>query len=146
MLLQRTKVQRKHILFELAEADVCQHIQRLSRFFRFLTAIGCRIAINQAGLTVVSASYIKQCDIELIKLHPSLIRNIERRTENQLFVQSLLESCNGTSTRIFAAGVRTKAEWLTLIETGVSGGQGDFFAASELLSTNVKKYSQRYRV
>ncbi|WP_428944378.1 RNase E specificity factor CsrD [Pantoea sp. FN060301] len=145
-LLQCTKLQRKHILFELAEADVCQHINRLSSAFRLMKGFGCRIAIIEAGLTVVSAAYIKQFDVELIKLHPGLVRHIDRRTENQLFVQSLIEGCKNTATRVFAAGVRTRAEWQTLTELGVKGGQGDFFAPSEPLSSNVKKYSQRYRV
>ncbi|MEH0888837.1 EAL domain-containing protein, partial [Escherichia coli] len=33
-----------------------------------------------------------------------------------------------------------------LIQRGVTGGQGDFFASSQPLDTNVKKYSQRYSV
>ncbi|MFC0141025.1 RNase E specificity factor CsrD [Erwinia mallotivora] len=146
MLLQYTKSQRNCILFELAEADVCQHINRLGSAFRLLKGFGCRIAISQAGLTVVSTGYITQYEVELIKLHPGLVRNIERRTENQLFVQSLLESCKGTTTRVFAAGVKTGAQWQTLAELGVEGGQGDYFAPSELLNSDVKKFSQRYRV
>ncbi|WP_158782023.1 RNase E specificity factor CsrD [Pantoea sp. BAV 3049] len=146
MLLQYTKSQRNRILFELAEADVCQHINRLAAAFRLLKGFGCRIAINQAGLTVVSTGYIKLFDVELIKLHPGLVRNIDRRTENQLFVQSLLESCNRTPTRVFAAGVKTRDEWQTLAGLGVQGGQGDFFAPSQPLNSDVKKYSQRYRV
>lgn len=146
MLLQYTKPQRNCILFELAEADVCQHSTRLSTAFRLLKGFGCRIAISQAGLTVVSTSYIKQFDVELIKLHPGLVRNIEQRTENQLFVQSLLESCKPTATRVFAAGVKRDAEWQTLVELGVQGGQGEYFAPPELLTSDVKKFSQRYRV
>lgn len=146
MLLQCTKLQRNHILFELAEADVCQHISRLGSAFRLLKGFGCRIAINQAGLTVVSTAYIRQFEVELIKLHPALVRNIERRTENQLFVRSLLESCTRTSTQVFAAGVRTRGEWQILAELGVAGGQGDFIAPSQPLNTSVKKYSQRYQV
>lgn len=145
-LLQCTKSQRNRILFELAEADVCQHINRLEPVFRLISGFGCRVAINQAGLTVVSTAYIRQFQVELIKLHPGLVRNIERRTENQLFVQSLIESCKQTSTRVFAAGVRFKEEWQTLVELGVTGGQGDFFASSQPVNSNVKKYSQRYRV
>lgn len=146
MLLQCTKLQRKHILFELAEADVCQHISRLGSALRLLKGFGCRIAINQAGLTVVSTAYIRQFEVELIKLHPALVRNIERRTENQLFVRSLLESCTRTSTRVFAAGVRTRTEWQVLTELGVAGGQGEFIASSQPLDSRVKKYSQRYQV
>ena len=146
LLLQCTKSQRKRFLFELAEADVCQHINRLVPVFRMLAAFGCRIAVDQAGLTVVSSAYIKQFPIEVIKLDPGLVRNIERRTENQLFVQSLLEVCKSTQTQVFATGVRTRAEWQSLAGLGVSGGQGDFFAPSLPVNSNVKKHSQRYRI
>lgn len=146
LLLQCSKSQRKRFLFELAEADVCQHLNRLEPVFHMLTTFGCRIAVDQAGLTVVSSAYIKQFPIEVIKLAPGLVRNIERRTENQLFVQSLLEVCKSSSTQVFAAGVRTRAEWQTLSGLGVSGGQGDFFAPSLPVNSNVKKHSQRYRI
>lgn len=146
MLLQCTKAQRKRFLFELAESDVCQHINRLAPVFRMLHIFGCRIAVNQAGLTVVSSAYIRQFPLELIKLDPGLVRNIERRTENQLFVQSLLEVCKPTATQVFATGVRTREEWQVLAGLGVAGGQGDFFAASQPVNSNVKKYSQRYHI
>ena len=146
VLLQCTKAQRKRFLFELAEADVCQHINRLAPVFRMLHMFGCRIAVNQAGLTVVSSAYIKQFPLELIKLDPGLVRNIERRTENQLFVQSLLEVCKPTATQVFATGVRTRAEWQMLASLGAAGGQGDLFATSQPVNSNVKKYSQRYSI
>ncbi|MCT4705488.1 RNase E specificity factor CsrD [Enterobacteriaceae bacterium H11S18] len=145
-LMQCEKSLRSRIIFELAEADVCQHISRLQPVIRLIKALGSRIAIVQAGLTVVSTSYIKDLNAELIKLHPGLVLNIEKRTENQLFVQSLVEACHGTQTQVFATGVRTRGEWQTLIEKGVSGAQGEFFAASAPLDSNVKKYSQRYSV
>ncbi len=146
LLLQCNKSQRRRFLFELAEADVCQHINRLLPIFRMLTTFGCRIAVNQAGMTVVSSGYIRLLPIDIVKLDPGLVRNIDRRMENQLFVQSLLEVCKSTSTHVFAAGVRTRAEWQTLARLGVSGGQGDLFAASQPVNSNVKKHSQRYRI
>ncbi len=145
-LMQCEKSKRKRIIFELAEADVCQHISRLQPVVRLINALGARVAVTQAGLTLVSTSWIKALDAELLKLHPSLVRNIEKRTENQLLVQSLVETCKGTQTRVFATGLRSRSEWRTLIERGVAGGQGDFFAASEPLDASVKKYSQRYSV
>ncbi|WP_130832139.1 RNase E specificity factor CsrD [[Erwinia] mediterraneensis] len=146
VLLQCPKAQRKRFLFELAESDVCQHTSRLMPVFRMLRAFGCRIAVNQAGLTVVSSAYIRLLPLELIKLDPGLVRNIERRTENQLFVQSLLEVCKPTATQVFATGVRSREEWQVLAGLGVAGGQGDFFSASQPVNSNVKKYSQRYSI
>lgn len=145
-LMQCEKSQRKRIIIELAEADVGQHISRLQPVIRLVNALGVRVAVTQAGLTLVSTSWIKELNVELLKLHPGLVRNIEKRTENQLLVQSLVEACSGTPTRVYATGVRSRSEWQTLTARGVSGGQGDFFASSQPLDTNVKKYSQRYSV
>ncbi|NDO79668.1 RNase E specificity factor CsrD [Citrobacter sp. NCU1] len=145
-LMQCEKSYRKRIIIELAEADVCQHISRLQPVIRLVNALGVRVAVTQAGLTLVSTSWIKELNVELLKLHPGLVRNIEKRTENQLLVQSLVEACTGTHTQVYATGVRSRSEWHTLNERGVAGGQGDFFASSQPLDTNVKKYSQRYSV
>lgn len=145
-LMQCEKSQRKRIIIELAEADVGQHISRLQPVIRLVNALGVRVAVTQAGLTLVSTSWIKELNVELLKLHPGLVRNIEKRTENQLLVQSLVEACSGTHTQVYATGVRSRGEWQTLTARGVVGGQGDFFASSQPLDTNVKKYSQRYSV
>ncbi len=145
-LMQCEKSQRKRIIFELAEADVCQHISRLQPVVRLINALGVNVAVTQAGLTMVSTNWIKQLDVSLIKLHPGLVRNFEKRNENQLLVQSLVEACKGTATQVFASGIRTKSEWRTLSACGVTGGQGDFFASSQPLDSNLKKYSQRYSV
>lgn len=146
VLMQCEKSQRRRIIFELAEADVCQHISRLQPVVRLMNALGARVAVTQAGLTLVSTSWIKELDVELLKLHPGLVRNIEKRTENQLLVQSLVEACKGTQTQVFATGIRSRSEWQMLTERGVAGGQGDFIASSQPLDSNVKKYLQRYSV
>ena len=145
-LMQCEKSLRSRIIFELAEEDVCQHISLLRPVIRFITALGGRVAVINAGLTVVSTSYIKALDIELVKLHPAVVRNIGKQTKNQLFLQSLVEACNGTRAQVFATGVRSLSEWQTLINNGVAGAQGDFIAAAQLLDNDVKKYSKRYSV
>lgn len=93
---------------------------------RLVNALGVRVAVVQAGLTTVGTSWIKQLDAELIKLHPGLARNIEKRSENQLLVQSLVEACKGMPMQVFATGVRSRSEWLVLSQCGVTGGQGEF--------------------
>ena len=145
-LMQCEKSQRRRIIFELAEADVCQYIGRLQPVMRLVNALGVRVAVVQAGLTLVGTSWIKQLDVEVIKLHSGLSRNIEKRSENQLLVQSLVEACKGMPVQVFATGVLSRSEWQVLSQCGVTGGQGEFFAASQPLDTNVKKYSQRYSV
>jgi len=140
-LLQCERTQRNRILIELAEADLCQHTDRLRPAIRLLQGLGCRLAVSQAGLTVVSTSYLKTFPVERVKLHPGLVRDIDKRVENQLFVQSLLSACEGTQALVFASGVRTKEEWAVLLKSGIHGGQGDFFAGPEPVEPVGKKYS-----
>ncbi|WP_413736820.1 RNase E specificity factor CsrD [Sodalis sp. RH21] len=142
-LMQCEKTQRRQIMFELVEADLCQHLVQLRPALRLLDALGCRLTVVQAGLTVISTAYITAAPISMIKLHPGLVREIDRRAENRLFVQSLPEACIGTATQVFATGVRSKLEWQTLTDNAVAGGQGDFFAPIEPLEDLVKKYSRQ---
>ncbi len=93
VLLQCPKQQRQCILFELAESDVCQYIERLRPILNTLVGLGGWLAVKQAGLTLVSTNYIRTLQVEIIKLHLGLVRRFERRTKNQLFVQSLIEAC-----------------------------------------------------
>ncbi|MDR3430654.1 MAG: RNase E specificity factor CsrD [Rouxiella aceris] len=146
VLLQCEKKQRNRILIELAEADLCQHTDRLRPALRLLQGLGCRLAVSQAGLTVVSTSYLKIFPVERVKLHPGLVRDIDKRVENQLFVQSLLSACQGTQAKVYASGVRTMDEWLILLEKGIHGGQGDFFATPTVIDPVSKKYSHNHEV
>ncbi len=146
ILMQLEKAQRQRILFELAEADVCQHIDRIRPIVKLIQALGCRVAVSQAGLTVVSTSYLKLLHIEIVKLHPGLVRNIDRRIENQLFLRSLAGACEGSRVKIFAASVLSRDEWQCLRNNGIGGGQGDFFAPAEPVMASKKKYSRHYRV
>ena len=143
-LMQCEKSQRKHIIFELAEADVGQHISRLRPVVRLINALGARVAVTQAGLTLVSTSWIKELDVELLKLHPGLVRNIESARKTSCWCRVWWKRAR-ERTQVFATGVRSRGEWQMLTERGVMGGQG-IFAASQPLDTNVKKYLQRYSV
>lgn len=128
MLLEIPRLQRNCFLFELAEADVCQHITRLSPVLYGLKTFGCQIVISRAGQTMVSSGWLLQIKPALVKLDAGLVRQIDRRPENQLLVRSLVESCGVVSARVFATGVTTYEEWQTLLTLGVSGGQGNFIA------------------
>lgn len=145
-IMQCERSRRQRLIFELDEADACQYIDHLQWIVRLLKGLGARVAVTQAGLTVVSSAYIQELGIEFIKLHPGLVRNIDKRTENKLFVQSLVEACNDTRTLVFTSGLRTRGEWQTLLACGIAGAQGDFFAGSLPLDLDAKKYLQRYSV
>ncbi|GAM54510.1 MSHA biogenesis protein mshH [Vibrio ishigakensis] len=127
-LLQLTPQQRQRLAFEFMEGPMVTHLDAMRPVLKMLSGLGCKVIVNQAGRTIISSHYIKESSVDYLKLHRSLVRNIESRPENQLYIRSLLGACENTPTQVIAVGVETKKEWQTLLNLGISGGQGRFFA------------------
>ncbi|CAM3980429.1 RNase E specificity factor CsrD [Vibrio neonatus] len=127
-LLQLTPKQRQRLAFEFMEGPMVTYLDSIRRVLKMLSALGCKVIVNQAGRTIISSHYIKDSTIDYLKLHRSLVRNIERRSENQLYIRSLIGACANTDTKVIAVGVETKREWQQLVNLGIDGGQGRFFA------------------
>lgn len=130
-LLQLSIRQRAMLIFEFPESKVVKHLDYMRPVIKTLSGLGCQVAINQAGRSIVSTHYLKELPISYMKLHRSLIKRIDQRHENQLFVRSILGACEGSGTKVIAVGVDSDAERRTLIDLGVQGIQGRLLAAEQ---------------
>ncbi|MDP5293169.1 EAL domain-containing protein [Oceanimonas sp. CHS3-5] len=130
-LIQLPKSLLGELVIELSEAGVSRHFLDLVKPLRALKALGCGLAVDHAGQDVVSTQYIKDYELDYLKLHPSLVRDIEKKPNNQMAVRSLLGNCMGNRTEVIAVGVETEAEWECLQQLGVHAGQGYYFSCPE---------------
>ncbi|MFV0576255.1 MAG: RNase E specificity factor CsrD [Vibrio sp.] len=137
-LLQLTKEQRKRLSFEFIERNLVNDLDFMRPVIKVLSGLGCRIIVNQVGRTIVSTHYVKMLPISFLKLHRSLVKQIDRRNENQLFIRSLLGACNDGDTKVIAVGVENQKEWDVLSYLGLDGGQGRYFAEEIQLLPSVK--------
>ncbi|MGL6027202.1 MAG: RNase E specificity factor CsrD [Vibrio sp.] len=144
-LMQMPFSLRSRLSFEFSEAHLIKHLDYMRPIVRMLTGLGCQVVVGQAGRTIVSTHYIKELKINYLKLHRSLIKKIDQRYENQLFIRSLVGVCSGTQTEVIAVGVETPQEWQSLQALGVKGVQGRLFDEERqmlpLPSTEPAKYS-----
>ncbi|MYM61149.1 RNase E specificity factor CsrD [Vibrio sp. OCN044] len=136
-LLQLTSRQRKQLVFEFAEARLVKHLDYMRPVIKMIAGLGCRVAVGQAGRSIVSTHYLKDLPIDFLKLHRSLVKQIDQRDENQLFVRSLLGACEGLKTQVIAVGVDNKQEYKTMIRLGVQGVQGRYFQPEQQLLPTV---------
>ena len=72
----------------------------------------------------MSIHYIKEFELSFLKIHPSLVRDIQHRPLNQMAVRSLVGGCANGPTQVIAVGVESEGEWRMLDSLGVVGGQG----------------------
>ena len=127
-LLQLSTEQRKQLIFEFAEARLVKHLDYMRPVTKMISGLGCKVAVGQAGRSIVSTHYLKELPIDYLKLHRSLVKQIDQRPENQLFVRSLLGACEGLPTQVVAVGVDNKQEHKTVLDLGVNGVQGRHIA------------------
>lgn len=132
-LFQLPRSTNRCLILQLSEAQVTRHYEALKRPLRALRMLGCQLAIDHAGQDVVSTQYIKEFEINFLKLHPSLVREIQSRQVNQMAVRSLVGGCANTQTRVIAVGVESGDEWKMLRHLGVHAGQGPWFAEPQRL-------------
>ncbi|KKC99979.1 RNase E specificity factor CsrD [Photobacterium halotolerans] len=140
-LLQTPRPVLKRLSIEVPERNLSRHIDAVRTFLKMVTGLGCRLGVDQAGRTIVSTHYIKDVNVQYIKLHRSLIREIDQRQENQLFVRSMLGACANSGVEVIAVGVENDREWQVLQQLGINGGQGRFFAQE----MNVSQMSTKKR-
>ncbi|MCM2678574.1 EAL domain-containing protein [Echinimonas agarilytica] len=118
----------RYLIIEVSEYQLTQHLDAVGPILAQLKSLGCTLAVDQVGQNVVSTHYAQDLNIDYLKLHANVIRNIDERSENQLFVRSILGACDNTSTQIFALAVERQEEWRTLKSLGIYGGQGHLFS------------------
>ncbi|AUI87086.1 RNase E specificity factor CsrD [Vibrio azureus] len=137
-LLQLSKEQRHCLNFEFVEAQFVKHLDFMRPVAKMLVGLGCHVVIGQAGRTIVSTHYLKEVEIVYLKLHRSLVTNIDQRHENQLFVRSMLGATENCKTKLIAVGIENKLELDTLAELGVYAGQGTYFSVEEQYFPSIK--------
>lgn len=134
---------RKALSFELPESALVQQLDAMRPIIKMMSGLGCEVVIGQAGRTIVATHYIKELAVDHLKLHRGLIKNIDQRHENQLFIRSLLGVCGGTNTKVIAVGVENDLEWQTLLALGIHGGQGRWFDEEQPLFLSKQSFLAR---
>ncbi|MCW8330414.1 RNase E specificity factor CsrD [Photobacterium sp. SDRW27] len=138
-LLQTPRTVLNRLSFELSEGALVKHLDAMRPIARMLVGLGCKLVVDQAGRTIVSTHYIKDIKADYIKLHRSLVREIDQRQENQLFVRSMLGATADSDAQVIAVGVENEKEWRVLKQLGVQGGQGRYFAAEVSVESEPKE-------
>ena len=116
------------LIFEVSEDIIVKNQKNvlLVKTLDMLRKMGAKLAVDNVGQSVVGTHYIQEYHFDLVKLHRSIVRRVDQRSENQLFIRSLIGGLYRAEVKVIAEGVECFEEWQTLKILGVSAAQGDF--------------------
>jgi len=133
-LMQQSRILRHNLVIEVSEHLLVDNYFSLRRILITLQKLGCKIAIDNVGKSIVNTSYIIDFSVDYLKLHPGLVRDINLRKTNQTALQSLMASCLNSPAKVIAVGVENNDEWKCLLKLGIFAGQGSLFSPTQPMS------------
>jgi EAL domain-containing protein (putative c-di-GMP-specific phosphodiesterase class I)/CheY-like chemotaxis protein len=119
---------RAKTIMEMTERSVINDFGRAREVVAKLREAGFRIAIDDAGAGYSGLQTMVELEPDFIKLDISLTRHIEESIVKQKLVKTLRDFCADAGITLIAEGIETEGQLKSLVELGVTYGQGFLFA------------------
>jgi EAL domain-containing protein (putative c-di-GMP-specific phosphodiesterase class I) len=114
---------RRSIVLEITEHEVITDYVGLRAAFRRLGP-NVSLAVDDAGAGVANFNHLVELRPDLIKIDIQLVRDVDTDLARQALVAGLVHFGRVARARVLVEGVATKAELATVVELGVTLGQG----------------------
>ena len=87
--IKQYDVNTKSICFEITETAVIGNIEKAQHFMQTLRAIGCRFSLDDFGNGLCSFAYLKNLDVDFLKIDGMFIKSIATNKTDRAMVESI---------------------------------------------------------
>ena len=112
------------ISFEITESAAMSSIDTAREFIRRLKGLGCRFALDDFGSGFSSFAYLRDLQVDFLKIDGSLVRIVGRDDADAALVQAIVQMAQTLGLKTIAEFVETTAIATQLAAMGVDFGQG----------------------
>lgn len=109
-LISEKGVDPDHLIFEITETAAIHDMARALRFIAGLKSLGCLFSLDDFGVGFTSFVYLKEMQVDYIKIDGSFIKNLPRNQNDRLIVKAITDVARGM-------GIRTIAEFVSEEQT-----------------------------
>lgn len=118
----------RQLVFEITERRPLDNSMQVNSVIAGLHALGCRLAMDDAGTGHSNLAYMQTLGIDVIKIDRVFVDMIKPGTTQVPVLDALIAMARDLGTEIVAEGVETEAQALYLRARGVVMAQGFLFA------------------
>lgn len=127
--LQRYGVDGSRLCFEITETAAIRRRDSAVSLIGALHDLGCRVSLDDFGSGLSSLRYLKDFDIDEIKIDGSFITNLNNSRHDQVVVNAIVDIARNFELTVVAEKIEDAATYELLRRIGVGYGQGYFFGA-----------------
>lgn len=122
--LLRASGRARQISFEITESAAMSSIDTAREYIHRLKGLGCRFALDDFGSGFSSFAYLRDLQVDYLKIDGSLVRILGRNDADAALVQAIVQMSQALGLKTIAEFVETQAIAVQLTAMGVDYGQG----------------------
>lgn len=126
--LKDIRISPRRVVLEVSERQIIENFDIFRKATKYYSDLGFAIAIDDTGTGYSNLQTLLQLRMQYIKIDISLIQGIDKDPVKQELVRALVQIAFNIDVMSIAEGIETKGELKTLMELGVTYGQGFLFA------------------
>lgn len=123
----------RSILFEITETAAVANLDRAQQFIRTLKARGCRFVLDDFGTGLSSFAYLKNLDVDFLKIDGGFVRDVNESSIQRALVESIHQIGQLLGIGTIAESMENEEILATLEQIGVDYVQGYGVARPEPL-------------
>ena len=127
-ILEKHSIPAQLLEFELTETASMLDIEKTQSAFNQLRELGIKLSIDDFGTGMSSLAYLKELDVDYIKIDRSFIINMEKDHRDKAIVRSTINLISQLGREVIAEGIETRAIAEQLQTLNCRFGQGFYFA------------------
>ncbi|MCL9683485.1 bifunctional diguanylate cyclase/phosphodiesterase [Legionella maioricensis] len=124
----------KNLALEINESFLLSNFSEVRLFAKQAKQLGVKIGVDRVGIHFSPLHYLSDLPIDYLKLHGSLVQDIDENESKQFFIHYFNEMAKTMDIQVVATQVEQQAQWEALQIIHVPWGQGRYLSAVELLS------------
>jgi len=123
-IVRKEKPITERIIIEVTETAAMRDEEQAKKFVAELHSLGFKFALDDFGSGYSSFYYLKNLDVDYVKIDGEFVKNLETSTEDRHFVKALADLARGLNIKIIAEFVENQTHVNILKEIGIDYMQG----------------------
>ncbi len=112
------------ICFEVTETATIANIGQAQKFIHSIKSLGCRFALDDFGSGLSSFSYLKELDVDFLKIDGSFVRDMLNDKKDHSIVKAITQLGHSMEIQTIAEYVEDDDIMQAVKDIGVDFGQG----------------------
>ena len=143
--IEESGVPASSLCFEITESAAVSHLDKAQAFINRLRELGCRFSLDDFGAGLSSFAYLKNFNVDVLKIDGGFIRDITENRTSEAMVAAITQVAQVMELETVAEYVETEEARKLLTSLGVDYAQGHIVGKPLAIDTVLANLSDRMK-